>query len=198
MWGSLIGGAVGALGSFFGGREEAKVNKQGMREGLKRIDASQARLADSTLADISSRGAEPYNAVLGLLGVPGGAPGAGAGYDQFLDSSGYRAQMDAGNQAIQANLSARGMRNSGAAMKEAARFGQGLGAQYFNNYISQLMGASQQGISAATNMANIDASLAGGGANVAQTGAARVGSASGNAISDMAGIAGGTIREIWG
>lgn len=200
MWGALVGGLVGAAGSFFGRKKEAKQQRKNVAEGLRRIDAGTEALDNSILNQgFATPGAGAYSNLLGALGA-GGDPGSAAqAFQTFRDSSGYGAALGSGMDALTAQQSAAGMRNSGGAQKAAIRFGQGLGAQYFQNYIQNLQGASAMGLSAATNAANLRTNLATGGANVA-TGTAAQGAAtaSGNAISDVGGIIGGTIRDIWG
>ena len=200
MWGSLIGGVVGGLGSLFGGKKEAKQQRANVAEGLRSIDAGTQALNQSTLNTAYAQpGAAAYQGMLGALGVGGDPTSAATAFQTFRDSAGYGAALDAGNDALIAQMSAAGMRNSGASMKAGIRFGQGLGAQYFNNYISALNNAAGIGANAAGTVATTNANLAGTRASVA-TGSAAQGAAqaSGNAISDLGGIVGGTIRDIWG
>jgi hypothetical protein len=74
---------------------------------------------------------------------------------------GYQFQMDQGNQAVQRDLAARGLLNSGAAGKALTQYGQGVASNYSNqymNYLQSLAGlgqtATQATSAAGTNAAN--------------------------------------------
>lgn len=198
MWGSLIAGGIGALGSIFGGNKKAKGIKKATQAAMGQINAGRDALNASPLNEIASGGADAYQGLLGALGVGGDPTSAGTAFQTFRDSAGYGAALDSGMDAITSNAAARGMLKSGATLKEGMRFGQGLGAQYFNNYIQNLMGASQQGIGAGATVAGLNTQLATAGANAAMGGGTAAANASGNAISDAGGIIAGTISDIWG
>jgi hypothetical protein len=200
MWGSIIGGAIGGIGSLLGGKKKAKQAKQATQAGLNQVNMGRDAIANSPLQGVAAGGGRAYDAQLDALGVNGadGNSRAGTAFQTFADSAGYGSALKGGNEALTASMSAAGMRNSGAALKGAVRFGQGLGAQYFNNYIQNLMGTSQQGISAGSSLNANTTSLAGTGANVALGGGLERANASGNAISDFGGIIGGTVADIWG
>lgn len=84
----------------------------------------------------------------------------------FQETPGYAFQLEQGNKAVLNNLSALGMKNSGLAMKELTRFGQGLANQEYGNWLNRLAttaGLGQQ----QTNTTN--ALLANTASNVGQT-----------------------------
>lgn len=68
--------------------------------------------------------------------------GSGApDYSAFYESPDYNFTYDQGMRAVEQSLARRGLggpENSGAAMKELTRFGQGLASQQFNNYRNSL------------------------------------------------------------
>jgi len=201
MWGTLISGAIGGLGALFGGKKEAKGIKQATGAALAQVQQGRDAVAGSELnTTFAPGGARAFDTALGALGAgtPEQNANAGTAFQTFRDSAGYGAQLEGGIDALDASASAKGMRNSGANQKAAIRFGQGLGAQHFNNYLSQLMGASQQGLQASSAATGIEANLAGVGAKAALGGGAASAEASGNAISDLGGIIGGTVADIWG
>jgi len=55
----------------------------------------------------------------------------------FEASPGYQFRLDEGNKALERMASARGMRFSGAAAKDAMRFGQGIGSQEYGNFVGR-------------------------------------------------------------
>jgi len=58
---------------------------------------------------------------------------------EFEASPGYQFRLDEGNKAMERMASARGMRFSGAAAKDAMRFGQGIGSQEYGNFYGREM-----------------------------------------------------------
>jgi len=220
MWAALGAAAIGGIGSIIGGSQEAKAIKKANQAAQARFDDTKKYINNATTSTtFAPGGAAAYNNILGLLGVqqPGtggapqidpatGQPIAGqpqqmnpqAGYQNFLDSAGYRTQLQSGVDAIDASASARGLRNSGATVKAAARFGQGLGASYFGNYLSQLGSAANMGLAAEqSNISGISGANAGAaGANM-QAGAGRA-NAIGEGISGFAGNVATGITSVWG
>jgi hypothetical protein len=71
------------------------------------------------------------------------------GYQGFQASPGYQFAMDQGTQAVQGSVAARNGLNSGAAMTELTRFGQGLANQEYGNYYNRLSGLAGTGLAAA-------------------------------------------------
>ncbi len=61
----------------------------------------------------------------------------------FLDPS-MKFQMDQGKAAIEGSLAARGLSQSGAALKELTQFGQGLASTNYNNAVQQAMANRSQ------------------------------------------------------
>jgi hypothetical protein len=186
----LIGGLIKSRGAKKAGKAAAAAAEQGQRNVIE----------NTGLRAASTGGAQARQQALDLLGVrrEGAAPGdltaSQQAFQDFQSSTGYGAQRDAGNDAINANAAARGMLNSGATLKATQRFGAGLGQQYFTNYINQLMGAADRGAAA-------DATLAGVYTGTAdRVGSARaggiqgstdaIGSAIGDAAQNVAGMYG--------
>jgi hypothetical protein len=98
---------------------------------------------------------------LGGVTTPGDASGAGAtttgqagapNYNQILSNlPGYQFQQQQGNLAIQRDLAAQGLLQSGAAGKELQTFGQGLASNYAQQYaggLQSLAGLGQSSVQA--------------------------------------------------
>jgi hypothetical protein len=90
---------------------------------------------------------------LGGVNVPGQTgPSGVANYAQTLSNlPGYQFQRDQGTLATQRDLSAKGLLQSGAAGKELQTFGQGLAAQYtqqFTGGLQSLAGLGQSSVQA--------------------------------------------------
>lgn len=75
--------------------------------------------------------------------ISGAAGGAGASstpdYNAILSNlPGYQFQLQQGSQAVDQNLAAQGLLQSGAAGKELAQYGQGLASNYAQQYVGGL------------------------------------------------------------
>jgi hypothetical protein len=152
-----IAAAIGVGGALLGSssnRKAAKKAGQATEQGIQRVEQN-----TGLRSTYSPGGQRAFSQAQNLLGVGGGTPETMAasqgGFQNYLDSAGYRTQMKGGIDALNSNAAARGMLKSGATLKATQRFGSGLGQQYFNNYIGQLMGQAQMGQSADTTMANV-------------------------------------------
>lgn len=88
------------------------------------------------------------NALAGLLGIGGDPAAAQQGFENYLGSTGYQFQLGEGLRALTAGAATKGLTNSGAAMKSANKYGQGLASNYFNNYLQQLGGLGTMGLQA--------------------------------------------------
>ncbi len=196
-----IGAAVGIGSALFGSSSEKKAAKRAAAEREKGYQ----RVVGSNLGTVyAPGGARSYQQALQLLGVGGPQqeaqidpatgqpiPGSGSqslqGFQNYLDSAGYKTQLNAGIDALNSNAAARGMLKSGATLKATQRFGAGLGQQYFNNYIGQLMNTSNMGLSADQTIANAATGVASGNAGSYQRAGENVASAIGDVGQNIAG-----------
>jgi hypothetical protein len=64
---------------------------------------------------------------------------------QFRETPGYQFQVAEGEKGVMNNLSALGMKNSGAALKALTRFRTGLADQTYGNYLNRLSGLAGTG-----------------------------------------------------
>lgn len=104
-----------------------------------------------TLSPVVRTGVGATNALAQLLNIGGaGRSGAqNAGFQNFLSSTGYQFQLEQGMGAITGSNAARGLLNSGETLRRLEQFGQGLAAQSFQTYLSNVAGVAQQGLAAA-------------------------------------------------
>lgn len=119
-------------------------------------------------------------------------------YNQILSNlPGYQFQLQQGQQAVERNLAARGLLNSGAAGKALTQYGQGIAQNYSQQYLSgleSLAGLGQSSVqatgAAGANAANqIGGNLAYGG-NAAASGYVGQANAINSGLSGLAGIYG--------
>lgn len=81
-------------------------------------------------------------------------------FARFRESPDYQFALEQGQRATDQSLAARGLTNSGRAMKELTRFGQGLASQQLNNYANRLASLAGVGQTSTTATANLGANAA--------------------------------------
>jgi len=89
-----------------------------------------------------------------------GQAAAGPDYTDFYSSPDYQFTFGEGQRAVNAGLAARGLSNSGRAMKELTRYGQGAASTQLNNYRNALASLAGIGQTATTNTASLGANAA--------------------------------------
>lgn len=141
-----ISTGVGALGNIL----DRKDNK-------KAAAAAQAGLSDarnqlSPFQDIGLQGMRDFSSRIG----------EGFDYDDYKNSEGYEFALDEGMKAIDSKLNTMGLRSSGRAAKEGARYAQGLASQDYGDAYSRWLANNSQfanlgnmGLGAAQGVANI-------------------------------------------
>lgn len=183
--GSLVGGgAVNAAatgGSSFGGGGLANalsgignLYTQGQAE--DDLVKSQRASLDA-LSPFMQNGTGASNALADRLGTSGntGAEGYGSLLENFnpgdlQNDPGYQFNLSQGSNALNNQLAASGMLGSGAALKAAQQFGQGLADTTYNNAFQRdlaskgqqygaLSGAAAPGLSAANSASNINTNI---------------------------------------
>jgi hypothetical protein len=88
--------------------------------------------------------------------------------EAFEASPGYQFRLDEGMKAIERAASARGLRLSGSALKDAARFGQGTAADEFGAFYGRTMNDYGREYGEAMDSRNLLSSLAGMGQQATQ------------------------------
>lgn len=152
------GGGLGNLGSLarvggalYGNSEESEANKR----------ARQAMLGATESAKASM---QPYNQ-MGLQAQQQLSDNLSAGFNpsDLTSDPGYQFRLNEGLKQRNASLASMGMSQSGAAIKEAEQYGQGMAATEYGNaydrWLAQndrLAGMGGQGMSAAGTMGGLD------------------------------------------
>lgn len=156
LMGSLGSSALGAVGSYFGGQDQAKAAGNALQLQQQMWQQNSANLnpwiqtgqgADYTLAS--------------LYGLNGQKPN----YSSFYNSPDYNFAFQQGNQATTNLLAAKGNLLSGGGLAALTKFGQGLASQQYQNYVGRLMGISGQGEQAAASLAQDSNQASNGMAN---------------------------------
>lgn len=144
------------------------------------ISAGQQQ-ANAVLAPYSNTGVQSDTQTANLLGL-NGQPAADAAMSTFQSSPGYQYQLSQGLKAVDAGAAATGMLRSGSTMQAEQTLGNNLANQNFSQYISQLNGLSNYGITAAGGQASTDTSAAGQQASIY-----------GNTVSGLSSAVGGVL-----
>ena len=146
--GGLVGGSIGATaGALLGGdRTQSILDPAGLFGGdplfgKKKEDMSQAELyALSKLGEppkISSL-EEIQQQISSQGGLKDGKDGANKAFESFRDSTGYQFRLNQGTRSVERSAAARGLLNSGAALKAVSDYGQNTASNEFGNYFNQL------------------------------------------------------------
>jgi hypothetical protein len=181
---AVIGGAATAIGasSAAGAQRDAAARAQ-------KTQMDMFGQSKELLKPYSDQGLEAYGTLNKLLGV-----GGSEDMTKTLESlPGYQFTLDQGLKSTQSGYAAKGLGNSGAALKGAANYSTGLAQGYYDRYANQLRDSSQIGANAASSLAG-NALQTGQGVASSQIGAgnatAGAATATGNAFGSTAGTLG--------
>lgn len=103
----------------------------------------------ATYAPFVSAGQGAITSLANMYGL-NGANGGTTDFSKFTSSPDYQFAFNQGLGALDASAASKGMLLSGAQVKDAQTFGQGLASQQFGNYVNRLLSLSQIGASAGT------------------------------------------------
>jgi hypothetical protein len=144
---AAIGGAavIGAGASIYGANKSAHAQK----DAANQANSTQMAMYNQTRSDLGGYRGVGNDAASALANFYG-LGGQKVDYNKLLSSlPGYQFQLQTGTKAVDQNLAARGLLQSGAAGKALEQYGQGLGQQYANQYTSGLAGLANLGENAA-------------------------------------------------
>lgn len=188
--GIMAGGSI--LGSVLGSRGSSKASKAqtNIAEAQQRLEDAQYQQSRADNMPWLTTGRQALNQ-LSAMTQPG------FDYRQLEQDPGYQFRQQQGENALSRAMAARGMLNSGAAMKEAARFNQGLASDEFTNAYNRLAGLAGTGKTAAGNLASLGSQyMQSAGNNAGQMANARASAYAGraqaqqNALADIMGMVG--------
>jgi hypothetical protein len=137
----------GNLLKALGGARDYMAQSDMEKQLLRANEAAQAQLAP--YAQTGTAANKAYQELLGLQGDPEAAMNA------ITSSPDFRFRFNQGQNALNANLAATGQLDSGAALKAAQEYGQGLASQAYQDRVSNLSGAAGFGANAATGLAGL-------------------------------------------
>lgn len=177
---SAVGSLFGGAGSYLGG-QSAKSNDL---TGYNYLTGQRPQLGPGVIGYVNT-GNKANTQSADLLGLngPEAADQASPAFGNYLNSGGYKFQLDQGQKAITGSAAARGILNSGSTAKALMKFGQGLASNYFNDYLNQTNASANRGLTAA---------------NEIGTAGTQGGTAAGTAMSNGIGGLFGSIGNIFG
>lgn len=108
----------------------------------------------SAYSPAMQQGNQAMGAASALLTGQGDTAGAQQGYNNYLQMAGYAPAMRQLSQSVTGQGAASGLLNSGATAKALQTRGAELNQGYFNNYLQNLGGLTNQGLQAGGLVAN--------------------------------------------
>lgn len=199
------GTAASVVGNILGNNAQKKAAKQAAATVKEGRDYA---INQSGLTDYAKAGIGANDRTSALLGLGGDKQAADAAFDNYLNSTGYRFQLDQGNKAVTGAAGAKGLLKSGATLKALQKQGQNTGATYFNNYLGQVGNVANRGLQASDSLARTVTNTAGQTAGIQNNSGAATADAYNNIGSTIGGVAGyiggrggigeGGIANIWG
>lgn len=116
-------------------QKQADASKYAADLGNKQFEAIQQR--DQPVYEARNASLAKLRQVLGIDG------GSGLSAQTVMNEPGYKFGLDQGQQAINSQATARGMRNSGAQLKAAARFGTDYATTKYDNAFNRIVNPLQ-------------------------------------------------------
>ena len=167
--GALVGGALASQGAKSAANTQANAANNATQAQMNMFNQTQ-----QNLQPYMGAGQNALNTLQGQL--PDLTQPFQPTMQQLQSMPGYQFQLQQGLEATQNGYAAKGLGSSGAAMKGAARYAQGLASSdlgqlanlYYtnqNNAYNKLMGVANLGQNSAANVGQIGANYAGGIAN---------------------------------
>lgn len=197
--GIMAGGSM--LGSFLGlgGSSKAAKAQTNIAEAQQRLEDAQFQQSRSDQMPWLTTGRQALNQLSAMTNP-------GFDYRQLESDPGYQFRRQQGENALSRALASRGMLNSGAAMKELARYSQGLATDEFTNAFNRLSALAGTGQTAARGLASLGSQyMQSSGNNAGQLANARASAYAGqaqaqqNALSDILGMVGsGAFNGLFG
>lgn len=160
---------MGFVRKLTGGKDASKAAKTSAQasDRATQITWDMYNQSRNDLSPYRQTGVDALGQMAKLYGIPqygsDGKQVAGssqADYSGFTDSPDYKFAFDEGSRAVNAGLSARGLGNSGRAMKELTRYGQGMASQQLGNYVNRLAAMAGVGQTATNQTGALGASAA--------------------------------------
>lgn len=174
----IIGNVLGAVTGANAARESASTLSDASKQG----SAAQIAYLDKANAQ-QQKNLQPYMAEgQKALGQYDALLNGGAAKFDVSKLPGYSFEMQQGQEALSNSAAARGGALSGNTIQATEKFGQGLAATQFGDYMNRLLGLIQGGQSAATGSSQLGTNIASQQGASAQSGIVGAGNATASGI----------------
>lgn len=171
--GDVLGGIAGGFLQNRAGQKAAQEIRRGTEGAISNLQPTQ------------ERGEAASNFIASLLGISDDPAAGQVALRNFRESTGFQDRLRRGSEAITGNAAARGLLDSGSTARALQDRGQQMASESLNNFLAQLMGVSQQGLGATTNIANLRSGGANRAAATRMTGRMGQADAFGNALAGI-------------
>lgn len=151
---AIAGAAVIGAGASIVSSNKASKTAKNAADANNALAREQYARNEAALAPFKAQGALVTPTINGLLGL-GDATQANAAFNTYKNSTLYDSRLAEGNRGINAALGASSVRDSGAAVKAAARYNQQFASNEFGNYLGNLQNQQALGLSAASAQAGV-------------------------------------------
>ena len=143
----LVAGSIGAIATAGASKNAAKATQQAADTN----NALQTQIYNNNVGlsqPYIDRGNQASTLISNFLGLSGDPAKAKAAMQTYLDSTGYNFRLNEGVKAITSNRAASGILDSGATLKAITNYGQNVAQSGANDWLSQLLDVSHQGVGA--------------------------------------------------
>lgn len=152
---AIVGSAVvGAGASIASGNKASKTAKQ-TAQANNQLDQQIYNSNKAELQPYVNSGNAATSSIDSLLGLSGNSASATAAYNQWKNATGYSSALKQGQDSVTAALGAKGLTDSGAAMKALTQYGQDFANQNFETYLGNLQTQQQTGLAGASALAGV-------------------------------------------
>lgn len=167
----VVAGGVGLAGAAMqsGAAEDAAKVQQKAAQSAQALQKQQFDQTQANLSPWMTTGQSALGALSGLFGLgPGGngTPNTAAMMSALQNFPGYQFTQQQGLQSLDRVAASRGLTLSGAQLKDAQQFGQGLASSTFGQYLSGLQGLSSAGLGAAGSLGSFGQNYANNAGNM--------------------------------
>lgn len=152
---AIAGAAVVGAGASISASNKAAKTAKTVAASNNALATSQFNDNKAALAPYQAQGTLATGTINGLLGIGGDAAASARAFDTYKGSTEYTSRLAEGNAGVNAALGASSLRDSGAAVKAAAKFNQQFASNEFGAYLGNLQGQQALGLSAASAQAGV-------------------------------------------
>jgi len=157
---SAIGGLFGIGGNRKAISDANKADQAGIAQAQSTISGQQTANTNA-FSPYTTAGAGATNSIADLLGLSGNESQSQA-ITNLQNTPTYQALFDQGNRTVLQDAAATGGVRGGNTTNSLAQFGSGLLSNTIQQQLANLMGVSNQGQGAASNLAGLNSNLSGG------------------------------------